>query len=104
MTSAEFNAFLFFLGCASIDPVDPDYVPSMYLGYNVLTSTPKIKQGRHERAKSRQTKRLIEEMDLIDRHLAASVLMDLQCSVNMDADEELSPEKRYDEGYYLIII
>ena len=82
-------------------------MPSLYLGYAVLSSTPKVKKDRHERAKSRQAKRLAEETDENDRNLAASILMDLQCSMNMDAcsmdmdaDEELSPEKRYDEGNF----
>ncbi|XP_052284750.1 uncharacterized protein LOC127881097 [Dreissena polymorpha] len=80
----------FLSGCASHNKDDPDYVPTLNMGYELMTtSTPVVKVGRYERATSRRRKRLAMELDENERRSAASTLLDL--STHCDADIENSP-------------
>ena len=116
--------------------MNPDYVPSLNLGYNLPSCDPKSKLKRHDRAKSRETKRRVEgkveerilavsmeaqcsinnnmtvQCSMNKNMLVQSVMnnnLDLQdsidntagaCSLDVDADEELLPEKACDEGNF----
>ncbi|XP_045172251.2 uncharacterized protein LOC123534193 [Mercenaria mercenaria] len=82
----------FVSGSASQIPEDPDYAPSLYLGYPThRSSTPNVKLNRFVRSRARQSLKLDREQDENNRQRAASILIDLSFSMNctnVDADTE----------------
>ena len=69
-----------FTGKPSDDPLDPDFVPSLF-SFNIITSTPIGKKDRHERSKRRQLKMEQKEREKLDESKAeadvAEILVDL---------------------------
>jgi hypothetical protein len=87
-------------GCASTDPLNPDYIPNIALGYDKENfRTPELKKGRLERAERRDRHKSDTENASRAMSNAASALLDLSnsfqdCSFSLlDADTEESPPK-----------
>ncbi|KAH3693104.1 hypothetical protein DPMN_192505 [Dreissena polymorpha] len=73
----------FLSGCARHNKDDPDYVPTLNMGYKLLTtSTPVVKVGRYERATTRGTKRLARELD--ENELAVCCFYSAQSVYTLD--------------------
>ena len=97
--SVIFN--IFFPGKASHDVDNPDFVPSLHMGYDIAISTPQsdLKLSRYQRVKARRQLlfQTIQDESENDRHAAASALMDL--ASNCDADNEGAyPDKPASDG------
>lgn len=97
--------FVLFAGCASANPVSPDYVPTINMGYNKENlKTPELRKGRHDRAERRERHRSEAEENKRAMSDAAAALMDLSSAGNcfddsytqLDADTEDSPPKKKD--------
>lgn len=92
MIECESMPIIFFVGCVSFEPDNPDYVPSRHKGYNVgCWSNCLCRQARLERGKSRRIKKMEEE----DKLSAAASLLCLSSSVSNVELQQQSEEEDY---------
>lgn len=77
---------------------DPDYVPTINMGYDHHTTyTPLAKMQRYERVVSRRNRQLAVEEEQ-EKHGAASTLLELSACDGINADVETSPHSTQFNG------
>lgn len=89
---------LYFSGRALDDPLSPDYVPSLHMGFeNTSLLSAENREKRHQRSRNRAQKK-DDEMNVVHSvHSAAEALINLSTSSTTDVNMQTGPQENLTE-------
>lgn len=92
---SHFTLFSFlYIGYASSELNNPDYVPHLKMGYHSTSlTTPEGKRERFHRAQSRVDDKVRKELDLHQKEDAAAILLELSLNIST---KNRTPERQED--------